>query len=54
MFGISLYAFFSALAETALITSRVPTIRTMEMGRQMSQLWIKPAMMKHTKEDTAL
>ena len=39
----SAYAFF--LAVTALITNRVPIIRTIAIGSAMSQLWMNAAMM---------
>ena len=47
------YCPLSALPVMALMTSRVPIIRRIPMGRQMSQFWIKPAMMKQTKETAA-
>jgi len=45
--------FFSSFRVMSLMTSRVPIINTIPMGRQMSQFCTKPAMMKETKETAA-
>ena len=47
------FAFLSALPDIILMTTRVAIISAMAMGRQMSQFWIKPEMMKETKETAA-